>query len=169
MEEEQKQELNIKFNFKRSFLMKFLPLFIIAFLFSAMIFSVDDDNSIGNFLGILFIFTFLAAFLALIINYFHKWIWQSQHKENKAGIKENQDGQNIQEKSSFEKQVGYWALLSLIFGILSLFPLPIVHVLAIIFGIIALQKKENKAFAIAGIILGGSILIFTIINRFAGY
>ena len=30
------------------------------------------------------------------------------------------------------------------------------------------KKKENKAFAIAGIVLGGSILIYTIINRLAG-
>lgn len=76
---------------------------------------------------------------------------------------------NLQTEEKGTKHIGYWALLSLIFGILSLLPLPFVHVLAIIFGVIGIKKKENKAFAIAGIVLGGSILIYTIIYRLAGY
>jgi len=168
MEKEPIQKSNIKFNFKRGFLVKFGFFAIISALITVLIIIADlneNEASVGETFGMFFTLISFSAILALVINYFHKWIWESR---NKKKTKENQDRQNIQEKSSFEKQVGYWALLSLIFGILSLLALPIVHVLAIIFGIIAFKKKENKAFAIAGIVLGGSILIYTIINRLAG-
>ncbi|HOK35066.1 MAG TPA: hypothetical protein PLL80_00940 [Candidatus Pacearchaeota archaeon] len=83
MEKEPIQKSNIKFNFKREFLIKFAVFAIISVLMTVItIISLNEDEaSVGEIFGMFFTLISFSAIVALVINYFHKWIWEFQHRE----------------------------------------------------------------------------------------
>ena len=79
MEKEPIQKSNIKFNFKRGFLIKFVILIGIFILIVKG--GLPGGATIMEKISKVLIVLCCVAILALVINYFHKWIWEFQHRE----------------------------------------------------------------------------------------
>jgi len=106
MGKEPTQKSDIKFNFKRGFLIKFAVFAIISVLITVIVIIAnlnENEASVGEIFGMFFTLISFSAIVALVINYFHKWIWEFQHREKV----EDQEKQ----KSPVWKKGWFWLII----------------------------------------------------------